>query len=840
MTERTAALPHPGDPAWTLAYEGFAPEQQGLREALTAIGNGYMVSRGALPWERGDDTHYPATYLAGGYNRLITRIAERDIVNEDLVRLPDWSGLMVHFDGENPIDLADTTWREVRHWLDLRHGVLHLSLIATDPSGRETALHLARVVSMDQPHLAALELTLTPLNWSGRVVIDSGLNGHLINAGVKRYRQLSSTHLEATDAATFQAHTDGPDGPGEEEMIALVSTFSQARLRVGQAARTRLLTAEGRSHPVERRDALAEDGRVRHTLTVQMTHGEPVTVEKVAALYTSRDTAISEPGLAAREAVAEAPPASALVAAHGATWERLWQQADVVFEVDDPEVDPATVQMNVRLHIFHLLQTLSPHSADLDVGVPARGWHGEAYRGHVFWDELFILPFLTLHFPEISAAMLRYRARRLPKARAAARAAGHGGAMFPWQSGSDGREESQVMHLNPRSGRWIPDNTWVQRHVSLAIAVNVANHLAATGDQGFLDNFGAELLIDITRFFASLAEHDPATDRYSIHQVMGPDEYHDGYPEGHRLAGRTALSNNAYTNVLVAWLMGTAGDLLAGLEAARRDQIMGRLGIAPEEPDRWAEMAKKMVVPVMDDGVLEQFEGYAELKEFDWEGYRARYGDIQRLDRILEAEGDSANRYKLSKQADALMLCYLFPEPELSHLLERLGVPFGPEAWQRTINTYLARTSHGSTLSYLVHAWVMARSHPEDAWGMFKTALASDLTDVQGGTTAEGIHLGAMAGTVDLVMRGFSGLAVRRAGDTVGLHFDPVANRRVRRLAFRVRFRGHWLGVEQTPDSLTLTPGPDWDPRTPVLVGGRSMPLGPGRPETIRLTGAPA
>lgn len=508
----------------------------------------------------------------------------------------------------------------------------------------------------------------------------------------------------------------------------------------------------------------------------------------------------------------------------------------MIFETDDAEADPARQQMNVRLHIFHLLQTLSPHSADLDVGVPARGWHGEAYRGHVFWDELFILPFLTLHFPEISAAMLRYRARRLPQARAAARAAGHAGAMFPWQSGSDGREESQVMHLNPRSGRWIPDNTWVQRHVSLAIAVNVASYLSATGDTAFLETHGAELLVDITRFFASLAEHDPGTDSYAIHQVMGPDEYHDGYPQGHRLAGRTALSNNAYTNVLVAWLMGATGDLLAGLDPSRRDALTDRLGVSDRELEEWAHIAANMTVPVMDDGVLEQFEGYADLEEFDWEGYRARYGDIQRLDRILEAEGDSANRYKLSKQADALMLCYLFPEPELSALLERLGVPFGPDLWQRTIETYLARTSHGSTLSYLVHAWVMARSHPDAAWAMFKTALSSDLDDVQGGTTAEGIHLGAMAGTVDLVMRGFSGMAIRGTAGGTALSFDPVPSPRIRRLAFTVRFQGQWLTVEQDPEALTLKAHPGWRPETPVVVAGRQVTLSPDRPERVELS----
>ena len=131
----------------------------------------------------------------------------------------------------------------------------------------------------------------------------------------------------------------------------------------------------------------------------------------------------------------------------------------------------------VHLHLFHLLQTVSNNSVGLDVGVPARGLHGEAYRGHVFWDEVFILPFLSLRFPQAARALLLYRYRRLDQARRGAEAAGYAGAMFPWQSASNGREETQTMHLNPASGRWLPDASHLQRHVNAAIAYNVWQYL---------------------------------------------------------------------------------------------------------------------------------------------------------------------------------------------------------------------------------------------------------------------------------------------------------------------------------------------------------------------------
>ena len=153
----------------------------------------------------------------------------------------------------------------------------------------------------------------------------------------------------------------------------------------------------------------------------------------------------------------------------------------MVVEGDTPET-----QLAIRLHVFHLLQTVSPNTLDLDVGVPARGLHGEAYRGHVFWDELFVFPYLNLHQPQLTRSLLLYRWRRLPEARQAAVEDGHLGAMYPWQSGSNGREETQVVHFNPLSGRWLTDASHLQRHVNLAVAYSFWKYFQATADLEFM------------------------------------------------------------------------------------------------------------------------------------------------------------------------------------------------------------------------------------------------------------------------------------------------------------------------------------------------------------------
>ncbi|GHE38382.1 family 65 glycosyl hydrolase [Streptosporangium violaceochromogenes] len=700
---------------WLLTYDGFDPAREGLREALTTLGNGYFATRGTVPEARADGTHYPGTYVAGCYDRLFSQVAGRSVDNEDLVNAPNWLPLTFRADGGDWFAPGHAEILTCRHVLDMRQGTLSRLLRIRDRRGRVVWLEQRRLVSMDDPHLAALSTTIVAENWSGTLEIRSALDGRVVNDGVARYRGLNGRHL-----VPICAHAS-------HGVIELLTRTATSRVEIALAARTTL--AGGRCPTGTRGGGgeRVEEGWVGDDRAVEVTAGEEVVVEKVVALYTSRDRAIAESEAAARSAVVRAGSFEALLKRHRRAWERLWRRAHVAAE-------DTGVQRILNLYVFHLLQTASPHIAELDAGLPARGLHGEAYRGHVFWDELFVFPFLAPRFPEITRALLRYRWRRLPEARWAARAAGHSGAMFPWQSGSDGREETPELHLNPRSGRWLPDRSHLQRHIGLAVAFNVWQHYLATKDTGFLAGFGGELLLEVARFFASLATWENG--RYVIRGVMGPDEYHDGYP------GRAepGLDNNAYTNVMTAWLMRRVLDMIA---------LVGSEGVSREEIDRFTGMTRRMRVD-FHDGVISQFEGYAALEELDWAAYREKYGDIRRLDRILEAEDDTPNRYKVSKQADVLMLFHLLGARGLGEILTGLGYEWDAAAAERTVDYYLARTCHGSTLSAVVHAGVLARMRPGASEPFLVEALNGDVGDLQGGTTAEGIHLGAMAGVAVL------------------------------------------------------------------------------------------
>jgi trehalose/maltose hydrolase-like predicted phosphorylase len=388
--------------------------------------------------------------------------------------------------------------------------------------------------------------------------------------------------------------------------------------------------------------------------------------------------------------------------------------------------------------------------------------------------------------------------------------------MFPWQSGSEGIEETQRVHLNPLSGRWEPDLSQNQRHVNAAIFFNIWNYFQATHDYAFIESYGAEMMLEITRFWASIAHFNPARERYEIHGVMGPDEFHEKYPG----APQGGLRNNAYTNVMVAWLCDIAGKLPSLLSASSTEGLRTRLGIGDDELARWQDMSHRMFVPFHEDGIISQFEGYADLAELDWDAYRAKYGNIQRLDRILRAEGDDPNRYKIAKQADTVMLFFLFTREELREIFERLGYDYRPDTAARNVAYYDRRTSHGSTLSFVTHAGVLAALDPESSWNRFLVALRSDADDIQGGTTKEGIHLGVMAGTLDVVQRYYAGTQIR---DSV-LYFDPQLPRALGGLSFPMQFRETPILVTLSRGRLTLAVHPD----------GASHPIRAGIPGDVR------
>ena len=786
-----------------LQYDGFDPGEEGLREALTSTGNGYFCTRGTAEWEDTDDVHYAGTYAHGLYNRETTIMGGRPVLNEDLVNLPNWLVLKLRVEGEDAIRMSNVELLEYRHEYDIGVAMVSRELRFRDRGGRETTLRSRRFMSMAHSHQAAIEWTLTAENWSGCVEVVTALDGRVTNGGVARYGDLEGRHLDAVSPRTF--------GP---EIIA------PAR----RDAPVEHLRRPGRPHPRvpcrraargRARSLFQAEDYIQQVLSFDVSQGEPVRVEKLVSLYTSRDRAIYEPLTNAGKSVGRYPDFAEALQRHTRAWDELWRSSDVVLPGNE------RVQHLLRLHISHILQVCSLHTTNHDAGVPARGLNGEAYRGHVFWDELYVFRYLTSRLPEITRELIMYRYRRLGEARAAAREAGYRGAMFPWQSGSDGSEETQVVHLNPLSGQWDPDLSHRQRHVNAAIFYNVWHYHQATGDLDFLRDHGAEIMLEIARFWSSIAHYNAERDRYEIHGVMGPDEFHEKYPgaERERAAQQRLHEHPGRLDLRAGAGRPRPADRAPARHAAREARPHRR-----GDRDSGSEMSREDVRAVSRRRDHQPVRGLRRAR-----GARLGRATAPSTTTSSASTGSCAPRATRptatsSPSRPTRCCCSSSSRPTRSRGCSSVSATSGaPTARARNIDYYDARTSHGSTLSYIAHAGVLAPIDPEHSWERFLVALESDIGDVQGGTTKEGIHLGVMAGTIDLVQRAYTGAEIR---DGV-LCFAPVLADKLNGLSFPMQVHG-------TPIRVTVGDGE----LTVVITGGFSRALKVGIGDDIRELGA--
>jgi beta-phosphoglucomutase family hydrolase len=763
--------------SWSVTYHDYVPEMEKTRETLLSVGNGYFGTRGAMPEAESGKFNYPGTYMAGVFNRLISKVGDRDVENEDFVNVVNWLPVSFRINDDDWFDINKSEIIEVKRELSFNDGMLKRRLVVRDEKGRETLIGTRRIASMENPNMAAQEYTITPLNYSAKITVRSGLHGDHINAGVDRYGQLNQKHIEPVLLGSEENH----------QYIVVKTTQSHTVIAV--TARVKVFDGDDRVYVHFNKTHTA--GRSRIEFTRQVEQGELLKTQKIVSLYHNLGHQEVDALEIALETCKKYKSFDEILEKSTRKWEDIWDRIDIRLEGD------RLAQKLLRLHLYHLMVSTSPLNVAIDAGIPARGLHGEAYRGHIFWDELFILPVYNLNMPEITRAVLLYRYHRLEEARKYAQEYGYQGAMFPWQSGSSGREETQVIHLNPLSGEWGADHSSLQRHVSLAIAYNVWQYFHVTGDMKFMEEYGAELLFEICRFWASKSKLNRVTGRYEILKVMGPDEFHEKYKD----TEEGGLKDNAYTNMMVAWMFGKAGELLEKMDPAKKDLVFAKLRLAGGETERWNDIASRLNLVISPDGIIAQYDGYFDLKELDFDEYRKKYGNIHRMDRLLKAEGKTPDEYKVAKQADTLMAFYNLSKEEVDSLMERLDYSLPADFLIKNLNYYLARTSHGSTLSRVVHSQLadMTGDH-KLSWELYHDALTSDYGDIQGGTTAEGIHAGVMAGTIWVALVSYAGLNLH--GDYPC--FDPSLPAHWRKISFSFIFRGEEFECEISPDTFRV------------------------------------
>ena len=725
------------DDNWKLAYSDYQPDKEKSREALLTVGNGYFGTRGAMEETYAGDKNYPGTYIAGLYNRLTTKISDKDIENEDFVVAPNWLSITFKIDDEPWFNPNAHKIEQISRILNFRNGLLTRKMIVTDDEGHKTLIESQRIASMANQHQAAIKYSITPLNYSGQISISSQLDGTVINEGVNRYKELNSKHLKPVEQG------------GENDISWIKVCTTQSNIDIFEASKL-ILTTNNKS--IEDKFGVSTDDGIVYTYIDQQAEvNKTITLEKLVTIHDSNNDGDNIKQNALND-INTMQSFDEILSESALAWDAIWNKVDIKLTGD------RVAQKMLRLHIYHLMVSASPHNKTIDASITARGLTGEAYRGHIFWDELFILPFYDIHFPETAKSMLMYRYKRLNKAREYAIKYGYKGAMFPWQSGSDGREETQIMHLNPVSGEWGDDYSSLQRHVSLAIAYNIWQYFNITNDIKFIEDYGAEIYLEICRFWESKTSYNAINKRYSIDKVMGPDEFHESYPD----AKEGGIRDNAYTNIMTVWMLSKAHKLLDAMNTTSKNNLVNKINFKETEIEHWSDIQNKMNLIINNEGIISQYDGYFELKELDWDYYKNKYQDIHRMDRLLKSEGKSADDYKVAKQADMLMTFYNLEHEEVTTIINNLDYKLPNNYLEKNLNYYLKRTSHGSTLSRVVHAQLAnIINNKKLSWELYQDALTSDYNDIQGGTTAEGIHAGVMAGTVMIAISTFAGVDLR-------------------------------------------------------------------------------
>lgn len=784
--------------AWTVTENGWDPARANYHETVFTVGNGRLGTRGSL--EEGHRGAVSGTFLAGVYDAHDSQVI-------DLVNAPDWLDTEVYVDGVRlDTDTLDVVGHE--RTLDLRNGTLSRRTVFSLPDGRRVSLRTSRFADLSHRDRVGLRIRVTMLDGDAQVSVVTGIDAHRHNLEAlpvypegtsfgydrKWLKWARSTHL-AESARGFAEHPGGrpaADGTGRPGYV-LTSTIDSGH-RIAYA-----MSVHALGQPIRREQRMRKE-HVAEELVFAATAGEPVGVDKLVGIATSRDPwGVAEP-LDRALATAMSCDFDEAHAASSTRWTELWKRADCEI------VGDAKDALALRFSIYHLLIAANPDDPTVNIG--AKSLSGEGYRGHVFWDtEIMMLPFYLFTQPETARALLGYRFHTLPGAREVAAESGYLGARYPWESADTGREECPIATPDGRFRFWTRDE---EVHVTGDVAYAIGRYVEATGDREYLREEGAEILFDTARFWLSRCTEggpDPLGQRpppLVLRKVMGPDEFH------------SHVDDNAFTNRLVRWHLEFAVavyDELAADHPERLAEISAKLGITRSDRDAWTGAAARIVAPVDPEcGLIEQFDGY-----FDREDVPVVEWNANRMPQYPPGYHHfNCEDTQLLKQPDVVQLLFQFPD-DYSLATKRENYEY-----------YEKRTLHKSSLSPSIHAIVglqIGDSSMADEY--FARSAYVDLDDNQG-NTEEGMHIASAAGTWQIVVHGFAGF---HAG-AQGVSFDPALPERWERIRFTVAWRGRAICADiGHRDAVFELLGAG--PRVGIVVAGQRVEVGPGDPVSV-------
>lgn len=717
-------------PNWIISETEFNPDVLHRQETLFCIGNGFIGSRGTF--EEGYPNENPLTLVSGLFDDV-------PIYHTELASIANWVDLTFIIDGE-PFRLDRGRLLYYNRTLNLRTGTLCRNVRWRSPGGATFDLFFERFASMDDPHVLAIHMSITSIDYKGELEIQSRLGGHIHNANYRHWMLIEQGMLSPQSSYLHTA-------------------TKSSRMDAGVAFH--LLVQSRNPVLYEPKNDPWIPGVIAHTAVEP---GQTIKIEKLVSLYikTEEDHTGQSPF---RMQVANHLQQSIqqgfaeLKRESDNAWEREWEFCNVTIEGDD-EVDLA-----LRFNIFQLLIAAPRWSPNASIGYS--GLTGLHHKGHVFWDtEAFCLPFFTLTQPQIARNLLLYRYKTLDGARKKANENGYKGSMFAWESALTGEENTP---------RWMPssknslelDRIWcgdIQQHISANIAYAVYFYWKWTQDHEFLKTYGAEILLDTARFWDSRVEWNETNGQFEITNVVGPDEYH------------LHVNNNTYTNWLVKWNLEMALWVMKWLDNFDHDQaerLKTNFHLNQTDFSNWKNIAQNLTI-LQDPSskLMEQFNGFFECDDVNLEDFEPRYQSMQNILGVQRTQ-----QYQVIRQPDVLMLFFLM-QNECDDNEIRANWDY-----------YAPRTdiNFGSAVGYAVHSMLAAQlNYKSTAMEFFREAICKDLHGIRT-NVVDGINLGNAGAVWQAAVFGFAGLTYTSSGYKINnrlpIHWS--------RLSFTIHMNGN-------------------------------------------------
>ena len=347
---------------------------------------------------------------------------------------------------------------------------------------------------------------------------------------------------------------------------------------------------------------------------------------------------------------------------HKAAWDLIWEDGDVQIEGDDE------VQKNLRYSLYHL-QSIAPRGRTA-LSIPARGLSAQTYKGAVFWDtELFIFPYFLYTAPDVAREFIEYRIKTLEGAKRKACQYGYAGAFYAWESQENGDDACSDYNVTDVFTKR-PVRTYFrdkQIHINAAIVYSICGYVEVTGDTSILTDGGYEVIFECAKFYISRCVYLPLKNRYEVHDVIGPDEYHE------------RVNNNAYTNKMLLFSIQKAIEF-----AEREPEIARSFGFDKQLPLA-KDICGKLYIPALTQkNLIPQFDSYFDLEDCTLEDVRSRILDPKEY--WGGANGIASNT-QIIKQADTVVM--------LNHFSDE----FDEQTLTANYDYYNPRTEHGSSLS---------------------------------------------------------------------------------------------------------------------------------------------